>query len=931
MADYKKTTIDELADHLLFLKSINISTTILMGAGVSASTGIPLANQMVEIIKKEYPNKTKTAKNESYAEFMKILPVSTRKEFIKRYTANPKLNLAHLYLSSFIKHGYIDRILTTNFDALAIKSLALNNIFPSVYDLAESKCFNADTIVDPSIFYIHGRYNGYYVLNTDEELSAHSQIVKELFSDTARNRCWIVIGYSGINDPLYNLLTEIEEYGHDLFWVGYNDIPPSESLINGILQKKSASYIEGFDADNFFIKLAGKMNLEKPEILNKPLELIKNIVLSIVDIEKDKMSVGITDKVLSELDQYIDLSKNLIESESSYLVRRARDLWIYEKYDEIDLLYKPIKESENDAAKKFLYYAIKRYIFELKQKHYSPTEDIDRFSGLLDDLSGEMSENVNDTENIFLPKSKEYIDPVQYPGFYNGRIAVSGMLEARNVLKTDKIELIGKRVFEKDLMDSYVYWVFVKKEDFRSIRKEFYGDKSLNVIGEIVKRKKYNLSADKSHYFIPTTVGEEATLFNMPRETPALLHLQITYKTINNEQDIEPIELLIGKHLGEINVAGFISDSKSHEQNYYSKMVDNYLPAEHKSDFLELNKKMYYPFLKFVKNFKKEYVIPQNLLRIPIVSDNSCNHRCVFCCYGDKHKKKERLITEDELSLVLNAALVSGYKKVMFTGGEPLMLEEKRLLPLVKTAVGIMGEEKFWITSNGSLLSSGLADHLFDCGLRRLCISVPSPREKYIECVNPRNLSSEDPFDLLIKNVSYAISIGMGIRIDIPLNTKGAKNLEDVESIINEFKAAGVRDFIYFPLHKTKENAGEFEKLYVDPYVVSFQLSISDKWRIWNDTANCMSYFINKENIKISIASDTYPITENCKKLRCGPYCQGTYAAYLLKDHKSLYLRACHREFGDDRNVFRIDPATLKDNAKLISTLKEVIRYANSE
>lgn len=930
MADYRKTTIDELAEHLLFLKKQNISATILLGAGVSASTGIPLANQMVKIIQEAYPQTTKTVKDGSYAEYMKILPEGTRKEFIKKYTANPKLNLAHLYLSSFIKHGYIDRILTTNFDPLIIKSLALNNIFPSVYDLAESKDFDSDNVVDPSVFYIHGRYNGYYVLNTTKEVSLHSKITRKLFADTAKNRCWIVIGYSGVNDPLYSLLTKIKRYRHGLYWVGYKDTPPSPSLLNGILKNESASYIEGYDADHFFMKLAGKMNLEKPEILNKPLELIKDVVLSIVDIEKDKEPVGITDKILNELDQYIDLSKNIIESEASHLTRRTRDLWIYEKYGEIDLLYAQVKESKNNAAKKFLSYAIKRYILELQQKN-SSTGDIERLSALLDDLSEDVFENENDTDNVFLPKSKEYIDPVRYPAFYNGRIAVSGMLEARNLLKTDKIELIGKRVFEKDLMDSYIYWVFVKKEDFQSIRKEFSDDKSLNIIGEIIKRKKYDLSANKSHYFIPTIVGDEAGLFHMPRETPALLHLQITYKQVNNGRHMEPIELLIGKHLGEINVAGFISDAKSHEQNYYSKMIDNYLPAEDKSDFLEINKKMYYPFYKFVKNFKKEYVIPENLIRIPLVSDSSCNYQCVFCCYGDKHRKHDRLITEKELSRVLKAALVAGYKKVMFTGGEPLMLEKKYLLPLVKTAVAIIGEEKFWITSNGSLLTPGLADHLFDCGLRRLCISVPAPREKYRECVNPKSVSFQHPFDLVLGNVAYAVSIGMRIRIDIPLNTKGAKDMEDIEQIIDAFKTAGVRDFIYFPLHKTKENAGEFETLYVDPYPVSIQFNTSDKWRIWNDPVNRMSYFINKENIRISIASDAYPVTENCKKLKCGHYCQGTYAAYLLADHKSLYLRACHREFKDNRNVFRIEAGTLRDDQKLISTLKEVIKYANSE
>lgn len=921
---YQTITIDELAEHLVGLKKMGIATTVFLGAGVSASTGIPLANEIINILKKEYPTAILRNKAETYGEIMKVLPLGTRKEFIKKYTDNPKLNLAHLYLSSFVKHGYIDRILTTNFDPLAVKSLALNNIFPSVYDLAESKIFSAENVVDPSIFYIHGRYNGYYVLNTDEEISNHAHIVQQLFSDTNRKRCWIVIGYSGESDPLYKILSDIKEYSYGLYWIGYKNNPPSETLLHGVLQNKSAYYIEGHDADNFFIKLANKIGLKRPEIIDTPIELVKNIVLSVVDIEKDEKTVGITDKVLKELDRYSELSKNLLESEASRLIRQTRDLWIYEKYEEIDEVYTKVKESPTNEAKQYLSYAINNYILELRKRDNKA--EIERQFSLLNALSGE---SVISHQDALRPVTKEYINPEEYPEFYSGTISTSGMFEAKRILKTDKIRLIGKRVFESDLMESYLYWIFVKEEDFKSIKKEFDRNTSLNVVGKIVKKKGYHLSVNKTHYFIPTSINDETKLLSVPRETPALLHLQITYKEVgkNGVSDIEPIELLIGKHLGEISVAGFVSDSKSHEESYYSKMVDNYLPVEHKNFFIDQNKKLHYPFLQFEKNFKQEYSLPQKLIRIPIVADNQCNYECVFCCYGNGNTK-HRLITEDELRTFLNEARSSGYEKAMFTGGEPLLLNKELLLPLVRTAVDIMGEDDFWITTNGSLLTSNLVDDLIHSGLRRINVSIPSSREKYLDCVNPKNERLIEQYDIIKDNISYAITKGINVRVDIPINAVGAKSFEDLEEIINDFRSVGVTYFSYFPIHKTKDNSNVFDNLYIDPHRITYRIHTSDRWRVWKDEKNGMTYYVSKDGIRILIGADPYPITNMCKSYKCGHYCQGTYASYLFADDKGLFIRACHREFGDNRNIFRISPNEIK-NKRIATIIKKAMSYAN--
>src|ERR1039458_7470156 len=65
-----------------------------------------------------------------------------------------KINWAHLALAQLIDGGYIDRVLTTNFDPLVSRACALVNSFPAVYDFAASRVFNPDQISEKAIFHL---------------------------------------------------------------------------------------------------------------------------------------------------------------------------------------------------------------------------------------------------------------------------------------------------------------------------------------------------------------------------------------------------------------------------------------------------------------------------------------------------------------------------------------------------------------------------------------------------------------------------------------------------------------------------------------------------------------------------------------------------------------------------------------------------------
>lgn len=256
---------------------------------MSISAGIPSAKGMMDEIKKQFPNLCTTCEKETYPAYMSLLASAQRKQLIGSFIDNAKINIAHLYLGALVKEGYIDRILSTNFDPLVVRSLALFNIFPAVYDFAASQSFIPGEAAQLSLFHLHGQRDGFVLLNTKKELIKHSEKLKNVFQDVNRKRCWIVIGYSGENDPVFQRLGEIDEFQHKLFWIGHKDKEPAKHVIDKIVgsKQKYGYFLKGYDADKFFLELAKELKLPEPQIISRPFSHLKEAINMITEYPVD--------------------------------------------------------------------------------------------------------------------------------------------------------------------------------------------------------------------------------------------------------------------------------------------------------------------------------------------------------------------------------------------------------------------------------------------------------------------------------------------------------------------------------------------------------------------------------------------------------------------------------------------------------------------
>jgi tetratricopeptide (TPR) repeat protein len=265
-----KTTIEVLVEQLQHVKEHGKRCSLLIGAGCSVTAGVPAAQGFVDIIKSKHGSRYAKAPEKTYGACMKQLPENVRRDLVARSIDEASLNWAHLGIAQLVAHGYVDRIYTTNFDPLILRACALVNQYPAVYDFAAATHFVPDMVPTPAVFYLHGQRSGFKLLHAPDELERHAEQIRPVFQRAGEGRMWIVVGYSGENDPLVERLAGApHEYG--IYWVGYQDNEPAASVRKTLdFDGETRCWLPGYDADRFFVELATRLGCFPPDLMGRP-------------------------------------------------------------------------------------------------------------------------------------------------------------------------------------------------------------------------------------------------------------------------------------------------------------------------------------------------------------------------------------------------------------------------------------------------------------------------------------------------------------------------------------------------------------------------------------------------------------------------------------------------------------------------------------
>ncbi len=352
--------IKHIAYRLKQLKDKNNKAIIFLGAGCSVSAGIPRASAIVmDVLEKHQLNPDvadKVGKDSiNYAQLMGCLQPQERKELFAEYVSKANVNVSHIYLAHLLQNGYVDYIVTTNFDNLMLRALALHNIFPPVYDLSNLQDLTTTTLDTQSIIYLHGQHHGMWQLNTEEEMNrvvkGEARTAINIFSKIANGRPWIVIGYSG-EDFIFDALAAQGRFDNSLFWVGYKDDEPSARVQEKLLRKPNTQtfWIKGYDADSFFIKLSAELNEAQPLVFDKPFSFLEEVLQNIKEIDGDETYKTAKERlaqskqlVADAIERYETVGADNatmddIAIEKAQLKKALIDCLLNDKYDELAVL-----------------------------------------------------------------------------------------------------------------------------------------------------------------------------------------------------------------------------------------------------------------------------------------------------------------------------------------------------------------------------------------------------------------------------------------------------------------------------------------------------------------------------------------------------------------------------------------------------------------
>ncbi|MFN4188921.1 MAG: SIR2 family protein [Acinetobacter johnsonii] len=220
--------VKEVAQLLKQAKENEKPYVFFTGAGCSVKADVPTATELIQEICKKFPIQVKNIDPEkdkyNYGKYMSALDKSERRELLKPHIIdNKKINWAHIALACLMQGGYIQRVLTFNFDSILSRACNLLGLHPSIYDFATANPHLYHLINDPSIVHLHGQGTGFVQLNTQVETLEHTEKLSDFIASTLNSNPSLFIGYSGNADEFFPLLEKKYSEQHRLIWAGRKD------------------------------------------------------------------------------------------------------------------------------------------------------------------------------------------------------------------------------------------------------------------------------------------------------------------------------------------------------------------------------------------------------------------------------------------------------------------------------------------------------------------------------------------------------------------------------------------------------------------------------------------------------------------------------------------------------------------------------------
>lgn len=294
----EELTPEQLGRQIASLKG-KAKITLIVGAGFSASAGIPTAAEIVRELKErdDCVQFTKDACEppdgmSEYVHLMgKLAGPKQRAELVREWikkadpnnTGRPNVNWAHLLLAKLMEENFINRVLTTNFDPLIVEALAMTGQPIRTYDLNSSGTYPADAFEPGTVIYLHGQMHSVLLANTNHELDRVAANYSAVLNEAIRDSFVILVGYSGECDKFVDSLAKFGNLPYKLYWSQFDEGQDCTAFSKiKEAHQDQACIMKGLGADEFMLQLVTGLELKFPVIVQRPqlyaLQMLERIV-----------------------------------------------------------------------------------------------------------------------------------------------------------------------------------------------------------------------------------------------------------------------------------------------------------------------------------------------------------------------------------------------------------------------------------------------------------------------------------------------------------------------------------------------------------------------------------------------------------------------------------------------------------------------------
>jgi tetratricopeptide (TPR) repeat protein len=349
---------------------------IFLGAGASKDSHIKLAWEMMEDFKKiiladegltfdtdkekddwfEAQEWFKQSDNKYSCLFCRAYKTDIdRRNYIQDVIAEGEASLGYIILSNFIAEGYVETIITTNFDDLVYQACtSYTAVRPVVYSLGGFASEMSSMIDRPKVIKIHGDFLFSRLKNTEDQLREQDPNMSDQVEEILRKyEGLIVIGYRGSDDSVMRLLQKLPD-GHSLYWCevsrlidGKPTIELNQNVIE-LLKAKNGKLVEITSFDRLMKELLEIVNFDE-NIIVKAFEKRQDKLneelhkFDMVPPDGNNQPPGETEKKEETFSAKIE---NVFDNIS--LRNKAYEAWRAKKYDEQEKIARRMIENNPD-------------------------------------------------------------------------------------------------------------------------------------------------------------------------------------------------------------------------------------------------------------------------------------------------------------------------------------------------------------------------------------------------------------------------------------------------------------------------------------------------------------------------------------------------------------------------------------------------------